>query len=121
MRTQDRGTFSDEQLRRMTRDKQPRTRQAGIGLLARQATQAGDPAFQATAAQVRSAVEEAVDDLFRKHCRVIRVEQSKLTIAVDDPSMIYELRRRYLFRLREHLACVVPRARITDVHFCAAC
>ncbi len=117
----DRGMSSDEQLRRLTRDKQPRTRLAGIGLLARQVTQAGDPAFQATAAQVRSAVEEAVDGLFRKHCHVIRVEQSKLTIAVDDPALIHEFRRRYLFYLREHLADAVPRARITDVHFCAAC
>lgn len=116
-----RGMFSDEQLRRMTQEKQPRTRLAGIGLLVRQVTQAGDPAFQATAAQVRSAVEETVDDLFRKHCWVLRVERNKLTIAVDDPSLIYELRRRYLFRLREHLACAVPRARITDVHFCTAC
>lgn len=117
----DRGMFSDQQLRRMTQDKQPRTRLAGIGLLVRQVTQAGDPAFQAAAAQVRSAVEEIGDDFFRKHCWVLRVERSKLTIAVDDPALIYESRRRYLFRLREYLACAVPRARITDVHFCAAC
>ena len=116
-----RGMFSDERLRRITQDKQPRTRLVGIGLLARQVTQVGDPAFQATAAQVRSAVEETVDDFFRKHCWVLRVERSKLTIAVDDPALIYESRRRYLFRLREHLACAVPRARITDLHFCAVC
>lgn len=117
----ERVTFSDERLLLMTQNKQPRTRLTGIGPLVRQVAQAGDPAFQATAAQVRSAVEEAVDDLFRKHCWVLRVERSKLTIAVDDPSLVYELRRRYLFRLREHLASVVPRARITDVHFCTVC
>ncbi len=116
----DRGMFSDERLRRMTQDTQPRTRLTGIGLLVRQVTQEGDPGFQATAAQVRSAVEEIADDLFRKHCWVLRIERSKLTIAVDDPSLIYELRRRYLFPLREHLASAVPRARITDIHFCTA-
>lgn len=116
----DRATFSDQQLRWMTQNKQPRTRLTGIGRLVRQVTQAGDPAVQATAAQVRLAVEETVDDLFRTHCRVLRVERSKLTIEVDDPALVYECRRRYLFRLREHLADAVPRARITDVYFCAA-
>ncbi len=113
--------FTDEQLRRMTQYKQPKRRAEPIGRLLRGFADHRHQLSQGLLLQLKSAIDEVVDDLFQDHCRSITIECGTVTIGIDDPALVYQFRRKYLFLLREHLVGAVPQAKICDVRFCAFC
>ncbi len=113
--------LTDEQWLDMTRYKQPRRRTASVGPLVHEFIRRQGHQDQGLVAEVKAAVHQVVDESFRKHSRAITMRGSTVTITIDDPALLYEFRRKYLFVLREHLAAAVPRARVYDVRFALSC
>ncbi len=113
--------LTDEQWLDMTRCKQPRRRTVSVGPLVQEFIHRKGHQDQALAAEVKAAVQQVVDEPFRKHSREITMTGNTVTITIDDPALLYEFRRKYLFALREHLATAVPRAKVSDVRFAVSC
>ena len=57
---------------------------------------------------------------FARHCRLADFGRGMLTIGVDDPALVPELRQRYVFVLRERLARELPDIGLVDIRFRAA-
>lgn len=108
---------SDQELRRRTERKQPRQSALPIGRLLQRYAHRSLVHRRSSLESVKSAVAEVVDGEFMTHCRSLRVQGGALIIEIDDPALAYHYRRKYLFSLREHLARVVPQARIIDIRF----
>jgi hypothetical protein len=113
--------LTDEQWLDMTRCRQPRRRAASVGPLVHEFIRSKGHQDQGLVAEVKAAVHQVVDESFRKHSRAVTMTGSTVTITIDDPALLYEFRRKYLFALREHLAAAVPRAKVCDVRFAVSC
>ena len=110
--------LTDEQLQRIWRAKQPRGRTESIGgSLAEGLSKRHDGEVGKLIVQIRSAMEEVVDDMFREHSRLITFDRGTVTIAIDDPALVYSFRMKYVFPLREQLRSALPSARVNDVRF----
>lgn len=109
--------YTDQQLRKITHDKQPKDRAVSVGQLTQRYAPKRDAAAASLITELRSAMAELADDLFQTHCRLALIQEGKIIIDVDDPSMVYLFRRKYLFPLREHLARTLPKIVIGDIQF----
>ena len=110
-------TDYDEKLRMICEAKQPRRQAVPIGQVLRDHAWRRDAAAGGLAGRLRTAVDEVVDESFRKHCRSVTLNGSTLMIGLDDPGCVAAFGRQYLFALRAHLANTLPEARVFDIRF----
>ncbi len=107
----------DEKLRMICEAKQPRRQAVPIGQILRDHPWRRDALAGGLAGRLRAAVDEVVDESFRKHCRSVTLHGSTLMIGLDDPGRVAAFGRQYLFALRAHLANTLPEARVFDIQF----
>ena len=106
----------DTLLEKLCHDRQPRRRAASVGDLVRQFGKAA--AARASVMQrLNKALESVIAAPFARHCRLEDFGRGMLTIGVDDPALVPELRQRYLFLLRESLARELPDIGPVDIRF----
>ncbi|MCH8851505.1 MAG: DUF721 domain-containing protein [Planctomycetes bacterium] len=110
-------TGYDEKLRMICEAKQPRRQAVPIGQVLRDHAWHRGAAAGGLAGRLRAAVDEVVDESFRKHCRSVTLNGSTLMIGLDDPGCVAAFGRQYLFALRAHLANTLPEARVFDIRF----
>ena len=76
------------------RARSDRTRQAGLPI--RQLVRGLEVAGLPVAGKLAAVIAEVVDQEFRRHCRITLVEGKTLTVSVDEASMVYAMRIRWL-------------------------
>ncbi len=97
--------------------KRPRRQAVPIGQVLRNSPWRHDASAGGIIGRLRAAVDEVVDDSFRRHCRSVTLHGSTLMIGLDDPGCVAAFGRQYLFALRAHLANTLPEARVFDIRF----
>ncbi len=107
----------DERLRMICEAKQPRRQAVPIGQVLRDHPWRQGASADGMAGRLRAAVDEVVDEPFRKHCRSVTLQGTTLMIGLDDPGYVAAFGRQYLFALRAHLAVALPEARVFDIRF----
>ena len=107
----------DEKLRMICEAKRRRRQAVPIGQVLRDHPWRRDASAGELAGRLRVAVDEVVDESFRKHCRSVTLQGSTLMIGLDDPGCVAAFGRQYLFALRAHLANTLPEARVFDIRF----
>ncbi len=108
---------SDDHLRWLTACRQPKRSEVTISeALSGEAQRV--VARSTTAVQIRQALEQVVSEPFQRHCRMVQWAHGRLTIGVDNPGLVYAMRRSMLFVLRDHLSAVLPRVRVREIAFC---
>lgn len=105
----------DEELRMISDAKQPRRQAVSIGQVLRDHPWRHGAAAGGLTGRLRAAVDEVVDESFRKHCRSVTLQGGTLMIGLDDPGCVAAFGRQYLFALRAHLASTLPEARVFDI------
>lgn len=111
--------LSNENLRWVHRNRQPRDRAVAIGGLAeRIVAERVQPTGRRVAA-VQRVLAEQVDQEFMTHCTLGPLEGGTLTLLVDDPAWVYALRQRWLVPLLEQFRAVRSQVRVTSLRFVA--
>ncbi len=108
---------TDEKLRMICEAKRPRRQAVPIGQVLRNSPWRHDASAGGIIGRLRAAVDQVVDDSFRRHCRSVTLHGSTLMIGLDDPGCVAAFGRQYLFALRAHLANTLPEARVFDIRF----
>lgn len=92
----------DAQLQWVTANRQLRRTGSSIGeLAARMAEQ--DVPGSARFGEVFDAVSALVDDLFRRHCRLVGLRAGDVILLVDEPDLRYHFEKTWALALKQHL------------------
>lgn len=106
----------DTLLQKLCHDRQPRRQATAVGDLVRQFGEAATTRVSVMR-RLNEVVESIIAAPFARHCRLEDFGRGMLTIGVDDPALVPELRQRYLFLLRESLARELPDIGPVDIRF----
>ena len=68
-------------------------------------------------AEVGANIDVLVDDEFRAHCRLAGLSRGVLTINVDDPAQVSEMRHRWLAPLRRAVSGRGKNVRVSTIVF----
>ena len=106
---------STRQLRWIQRNRGKRDRVREAGTLIQELTQRTEAADDA--ARIATAIAGAVDREFRTHCRIATTHSATLVIRVDEASLVYPMRLRWLSALARGLAEIRVGRRISRIIF----
>ena len=71
--------------------------------------------------RVAAALATLVDAEFLAHCRVAGLTQGTLTISVDEPGLLWGMRRRWALNIRDGLARLCRPNPVTRIVFVPGC
>ena len=71
--------------------------------------------------RIVAAVGRLVDAEFLCHCRLAGLARGTLTISVDQPGMVWSMRRRWALNIRDGLARLCRPNPVTQIVFISAC
>jgi len=103
------------QLKWIQRNRGKRDRVREVGTLIQELTQRTEAANDA--AGIATAIAGTVDREFRSHCRIATTHSATLVICVDEVSLVYPMRLRWLPALARGLAEIRVGRRISRIIF----
>jgi len=105
--------IADSQLEWVQKNRARKDRTHRVGLPIQQLVRQLETRAAATTPEILAAIADVADEEFRRHCRIIALDRKTLLVTVDDASMVYVMRLRWLGVLHSTLSHVTGFVRIT--------